>query len=185
MPEKPAEPPVSVQAPEAGATGVALEVVYTKFDGSLHWHHGAALLGEDEHGIWTGCPAGSIGRRGSEPEVIWPQPFVILFPRGAWWTATFNGTPSKVAIYCDITTVPRWRDGQVTMVDLDLDVIRLRDGRVLLDDEDEFAEHQVRYSYPGEVVTQAERSAAWLMDAVGQGAPPFSGAHEPWLATVS
>ena len=33
------------------------------------------------------------------------------------------------------------------MVDLDLDVIRMRDGGIL-DDEDEFAEHQVRYGYP-------------------------------------
>ena len=34
------------------------------------------------------------------------------------------------------------------MVDLDLDVIRMRDGRIILDDEDEFEEHQVRYAYP-------------------------------------
>ena len=43
---------------------------------------------------------------------------------------------------------------EVTMVDLDLDVVRLRaDQRVLIVDEDEFAEHQVRYSYPAEVIT--------------------------------
>ncbi|MEV7965086.1 DUF402 domain-containing protein [Sphaerisporangium sp. NPDC088356] len=175
---------MSVQAHGADITGTAVDIVYTKFDGSLHWHHGARLLGEDEHGVWTGCPAGTSGSRGSEPPIVWRQPFVMLFPRDLWWTATFNGMPSKASIYCDITTVPRWRDGQVTMVDLDLDVIRMRDGRVLLDDEDEFAEHQVRYSYPEEVITQAERSAAWLMTAVQDRVPPFSGAHERWLAEV-
>ncbi|MCW2878900.1 MAG: hypothetical protein JWQ95_3000 [Sphaerisporangium sp.] len=176
---------MSADAQGAGLTGVAVDVVYTKYDGSLHWHHTARLLGEDEHGVWTGCPAGSTGRRGSERPIVWRQPFVMVFPRDAWWTAVFNGHPSKTAIYCDITTVPQWRDGRVTMVDLDLDVIRMRDGRVLLDDEDEFAEHQVRYSYPGEVVTLAERSAAWLMAAVRDGMAAFSGVHESWLAQVT
>ncbi|WP_180935649.1 DUF402 domain-containing protein [Nocardioides ungokensis] len=33
-------------------------------------------------------------------------------------------------------------------VDLDLDVVRGRTGRVWIDDEDEFAEHRVRFGYP-------------------------------------
>ncbi|WP_214412984.1 DUF402 domain-containing protein [Sphaerisporangium fuscum] len=176
---------MSVHSRTAGVTGAAIEVRYTKFDGSLHWHHSAKVLGEDEHGVWTGSPAGTSGRRGSEPPIVWSNPFVMLFPRDAWWTAVFNGLPSKAAIYCDITTVPQWRDGHVTMVDLDLDVLRMRDGRVLLDDEDEFAEHRVRYSYPAEVVTEAERSAAWLMEAVAGHRQPFSGAHERWLAEIT
>ncbi|MDH2425186.1 DUF402 domain-containing protein [Sphaerisporangium sp. TRM90804] len=167
-----------------GVTGAAIQVVFTKYDGSLHWHHGARLLGEDEHGVWAGCPAGTSGRRGFEPPVVWRQPFVMLFPRDAWWTACFNGEPEETAIYCDVATVPRWRDGQVTMVDLDLDVLLLRSGRLFVDDEDEFAEHRVRYCYPGDVVARAERSAAWLMSAVGRGAAPFGGGHQPWLSQV-
>ncbi|MFC4584580.1 DUF402 domain-containing protein [Sphaerisporangium corydalis] len=175
---------MNAEAPAGGVTGATIDVVYTKFDGSLHWHHGASLLGEDEHGVWTGCRARSSARRGSEPPVVWRHPFVMLFPRDAWWTASFNGRPSKLEIYCDITTVPRWGDGGVTMVDLDLDVIRMRDGRVLLDDEDEFAEHRVRYSYPQDVVEQAERSAGWLMAAVRARAAPFSGVHRTWMTHV-
>lgn len=36
------------------------------------------------------------------------------------------------------------------MVDLDLDVVRRFDGSAEILDEDEFAEHQVRYGYPPE-----------------------------------
>ena len=48
-----------------------VRVVYRKFDGSLHWHHPGRYLGEDEYGRWVGCEAGTIGRRGYEPEVVW------------------------------------------------------------------------------------------------------------------
>ncbi|MEZ0072328.1 DUF402 domain-containing protein [Planotetraspora sp. GP83] len=162
-----------------------VRVVYRKYGGSLHWNHPGRLLGEDEHGSWVGCSAGTVGQRGHEPPVVWEMPFVMLFPRDQWWTATFNADGHETAIYCDVTTVPVWQGGEVTMVDLDLDVLRFKDGRLHLDDEDEFAEHQVLYAYPDEVISQAERSAAWLMDAVGRASGPFGGAHDHWLSLVS
>ncbi|MFC6087010.1 DUF402 domain-containing protein [Sphaerisporangium aureirubrum] len=185
MPETGAELPVTADASPSGVTGTTVKVAYTKYDGSLHWYHDALLLGEDEHGVWTGCPPGTPGRRGTEVSLVWEHAFVLLFPRDAWFTANFNAEPQPMEIYCDITTVPQWSDGRVTMVDLDLDVLRLRDGRVLLDDADEFAEHRVRYGYPPDVAAEAERAAAWLMDAVRERRPPFDGAHERWLAEVS
>ena len=159
-------------------------VVYRKYDGGLHWNFPGWLLGEDEHGRWVGCAPDTTAHRGAEVAAVWDVASVLLFPRDAWWTASFNAEPHKTAIYCDISSVPEWRDGMVTMIDLDLDVIRRRDGTVFVDDEDEFAEHQVRYAYPPDVVAGAERSAAWLLDAVTQRSGPFGGAHESWLAQV-
>lgn len=162
-----------------------IRVVYTKYDGSTHWHHAALRLGEDEHGVWAGCPAGSPLRRGHEAPVIFPDPFVMVFPRDAWWTGSFNAAPNKTEIYCDVTTVPRWPDATtVTMVDLDLDVIRRRGGRIFLDDEDEFAEHQARYGYPADVVDHARASADRLMRAVADRAEPFADGYRPWLALL-
>lgn len=163
-----------------------VRVVYTKYDGSLHWNHPALRLGEDEHGVWLGCPTGTAMRRGSESPVVFGHPFVLLIPRDSWWTACFNAEPNKTEIYCDITTVPRWPDaGTVTMVDLDLDVIRRRSGRIFLDDEDEFAEHQVRYGYPADVIDSARRSADRLMTAVTSRAEPFADAHRDWIKRLS
>ena len=163
-----------------------MRVVYTKFDGSLHWHQTMHYLGKDEHGIWLGAPPGTSIRRGSEPPITMEQAFVGLIPAGQWWTATFNGEPAATEIYCDIGTPPRWPDpAEVTMVDLDLDVLRLRaDQRVLLDDEDEFAVHQVRYRYPADVISNAEAAAAWLLDAVSAKAEPFGAAYRRWLDMV-
>src|SRR5690606_10713315 len=33
-----------------------VRVVYRKYDGALHWHQQGQWLGEDEHGVWVGCP---------------------------------------------------------------------------------------------------------------------------------
>ncbi|MDI5964195.1 DUF402 domain-containing protein [Streptantibioticus silvisoli] len=163
----------------------SIRVEFTKYDGSLHWHHTARLLGEDVHGVWAGCPAGASMRRGQEPPVVFPQAFVMLFPRDGWWTASFNAAPHKTEVYCDIATVPSWpAPDTVTMVDLDLDVIRKRNGRIYLDDEDEFDEHRVRYAYPPQVVSAARASAERLLKAVRVNAEPFATVSRDWLARV-
>jgi protein associated with RNAse G/E len=111
---------------------------------------------------------------------------VQLIPSDQWWTAVFNDPPSGAEVYCDISTPPRWVSADfVTMVDLDLDVVRVRhDGRVFVDDEDEFALHQVRYGYPPDVIAAAEDAAAWLFAAVSAGAEPFGLAAQVWLDKV-
>lgn len=123
-------------------------------------------------------------RKGDGPIVVLDYASLMLFPRGAWWT--FNDAPAQTEIYCDVTTPVRWSSAsEVTMVDLDLDVLRKRDGTVLLDDEDEFAEHQVKYGYPPDVVSEAENSAAWLKDALANGREPFTTVYRSYLALLT
>ncbi|GAB3968202.1 hypothetical protein GCM10027615_19500 [Plantactinospora veratri] len=57
-------------------------------------------------------------------------------------------------------------------------------GVVELRDEDEFAEHRVRFGYPEETVTQARAAAEWLHVALGDGTEPFASAYRKWLALV-
>ncbi|HEY3009136.1 MAG TPA: DUF402 domain-containing protein [Micromonosporaceae bacterium] len=164
-----------------------VRVVYRKFDGALHWHLSMRWLGEDDHGTWVGLEPGGTMRKGDGPDVPIPHAHVGLFPRNRWWTAWFNAEPDPIAVYCDVTTPPRWPSAsEVTMIDLDLDVSRWRDtGAVRVLDEDEFAEHQARYGYPDGVVAQAERTARWLLAAVSDGDEPFATAYRPWLAHVA
>jgi uncharacterized protein len=163
-----------------------VRVVYRKYDGSLHWHLTMRYLGEDEHGVWVGAAPGNTMRKGDGPVVSIPHANLGLFPRGAWWTAWFNGEPDRVDIYCDITTPPQWPSpDEVTMIDLDLDVCRKRvDGSVHLLDEDEFEAHQRLYAYPQEVVAESVRAAELLREAISQGAEPFGDAYRSWFARV-
>lgn len=162
-----------------------IRVVYRKYDGSLHWHMELGRLGTDEHGTWLGAPPGSQGQRGSEDPVTFPEAYVLLIPASGGWTLACYTEPCWTELYIDITTQPEWTAvDQVEMVDLDLDVIRRFDGSAEILDEDEFAEHQVRYGYPPEVISDAGQAASALLAAVTNGSEPFGRVCRRRLATV-
>jgi protein associated with RNAse G/E len=70
------------------------------------------------------------------------------------------------------------------VVDLDIDVIRYRDGRVEVEDEDEFAQHRDELGYPPEIVAGALAGAAELRAALAHGEEPFASHYLTWLARV-
>jgi uncharacterized protein len=159
---------------------VAVEMRFTKWGGKLHWHYPVVPLGRDRHGWWLGGPEGSFFQRGEEPPIPRPQDYVMLVPADGDWIATWLATGDD-EIYVDVTTRPVTSDSLIEAVDLDLDVIRRRNGRVDLVDEDEFAEHQVLLGYPPEVIARAEATADDLLARLTAGAEPFGRAGHDWL----
>ncbi|MFI5736559.1 DUF402 domain-containing protein [Kribbella sp. NPDC051587] len=163
--------------------GRDVRVVYRKYDESLHWHQWLEWLGDDEYGVWLGGRVGAVSQRGAGLKLTAKEAHVQLFPRDQWFTAIFNDAPRMTEIYCDITTPVEFFEDRVTMIDLDLDVIKRRDGTVLVDDEDEFAAHQVKYNYPPEVIAQAQASCDWLVQAVAND-EPFTTVYKTYLDMV-
>lgn len=161
-----------------------MRVEFTKWDGRLHWHFDLDPLGEDEHGLWLAGRPGCRLQRGAEPPQLEVHGFACLVPHQGRWIAYFNASQDP-EIYIDVTDEPIRGDGFVGAIDLDLDVLRWRDGRVTIDDEDEFAEHQVRFGYPAEVITATEMTAHTLVDRVTSRTEPFDRAAERWLALVT
>jgi len=161
-----------------GMNEVRLE--FRKYDGSLHWFQSTRLVGEDQYGVWLGAPVGGTWRRGDGRTYTNRQAQVLLCSPDRWWTATFNDAPAHTEIYVDMSTPAMISDGLVTAVDLDLDVRRFRDGSVRLEDEDEFADHQVRYAYPPAVI-DAARAAADGVAAKITTAEPFTSAYKVYL----
>lgn len=97
-----------------------------------------------------------------------------------------NAAPQDPEIYIDVCTTARWvADDRVEMVDLDLDVVRRRDGSVELLDEDEFVDHSARFAYPPRIVAGARTTAAELMLAVEQRVEPFGSAAVRWLGALA
>jgi hypothetical protein len=158
-------------------------VVARKWPDRPHWEFDGVLLGADEHGHWVGAPPGTPMRRpGASFVTGWRQ--VSVFPRSSGFVATFYSPPGSAPCetYVDITTVPVWDDDSVTAVDLDLDVVRGWSGRVWVDDEDEFADHRVRWAYPDDLVLGATGSCAAVQEAMAAGRPPYDGLTPgPWF----
>ena len=166
--------------------GDPLHVAMTKWGDRPHWEFDGLWLGADDLGDWVGTPAGVRHHRPGF-EFVSEVDTVTLFPRERWWAATFHAPGIWCRSYVDITTPATVTAGRVTCVDLDLDVVLLspeQGGTWYVDDEDEFAEHQVAYGYPAEVVAAAEasRDEVWAAATTGTGA--FDGRAARWLGAL-
>lgn len=165
-------------------------MVFGKWGGRAHWEFDALHLGADQHGTWLGVPPGTLMTRpGVEFRTAVAQ--VVLVPEAAYVASFYApGTggragPNPCEVYVDISTVPVLEPGRVRMVDLDLDVVRGWTGRVWVDDEDEFADHRVRFGYPDEVVALASESCTDVHRAVVDAEAPFDGpTAQRWFAAL-
>lgn len=63
---------------------------------------------------------------------------IHLIPKSGWWTAAWCAKQEWVSV--DICSPPKLIDGEWYYTDLELDPILFPDGRVIVEDEDEFAE---------------------------------------------
>jgi hypothetical protein len=166
------------------APGDPIRVELTKWGDRPHWEFDGVFLGTDEHGDWVGFTAGTLMARPGM-EVRPPNHQVGLVPMGGEaFLATFHGAGGDKRTYVDMTSVPRWDDSVVRAIDLDLDVIEELDGTVFVDDEDEFAEHQVLFGYPREVIALAEATRDTVLAAVTSRRAPFDGSAQRWLALL-
>lgn len=157
-----------------------MRVEYTKWDGRRHWHFDLDHLGEDDHGLWLAARKGCRLQRGDEPPIVEQKGSVCLVPRAGDWIAYFIAS-GDVEIYIDVTNTPQRSDEKIEAIDMDLDVVRWRDGRVLIDDEDEFEEHRELFGYPPEAVEAARATTSLLVGHVTSRAEPFDLAAAHWL----
>ena len=159
------------------------QVEFRKWPERLHWHYPVQDLGEDTHGRWSCVSAGTILRRGDGRREITTGPSALLYSEETWWSASFNcNREQPCEVYVDIATPAVFDDGIVRLFDLDIDVVRLWDGRVELWDQDEFAENRVAYGYPEELVLGAERAMREVRDLVESRIEPFDTVGDAWLA---
>ena len=155
---------------------------FQKWPDQLHWHFDMERLDEDEHGVWLAAPAGTTGRRGADPPKTFKGAFIGLVPRDEWWTVVWNAE-GRYLTYVDIATPPIWNGDTVTMFDLDLDVLQLRESRAVeVHDEDEFLDHQVQYGYPPHLVDGARSATDRVIAQIQSGAEPFASAGPDRLA---
>jgi uncharacterized protein len=166
----------------------AVDLVLRKFDGRPHRQVTARLLGEDSYGTWLATPRGTVVRYhyGRRPTGKTKVDAVRLVAADRWWMAMFLAEPSAREVYADVITPPRWTGpAEITVVDLDIDLVRYRpDGRVEVEDEDEFAEHRATMGYPPEIVDGALGGAAELRTALSRDEEPFATHYREWLARV-
>lgn len=154
----------------------------TKYDGSLHYQYSTRLVREDPDlllvYVGPGTPIKSY--RGA----MYATHHSLQF---YWSDRQYNLHVSWYADwrprlhYINVATPATWADGTIHFIDLDLDVIwRAQTDEVILDDEDEFALHQVRFGYPPALIEECLRSSATVIDLIARRVYPFDGSMYAW-----
>ncbi len=156
-----------------------------KWPAASHYGHAGWVLGEDHHGLWLGLGVGSPVYRGEELLFHGTSGGLMLVPPTDGWLAWFPEF-GEFELYVDIVSGTTRTETSVTMVDLDLDVIRRRDGSVELLDVDEFEANRIELGYPDHLVEHAGRVAAQVLTAVHAGEEPFAGAAaREWMTRLN
>lgn len=153
---------------------------FLKYPDTPHWRLDTLWLGEDEHGIWLVGPVGNTLQKGALPPEIMEVRSVHLVKPNAWWLASYHPTHPDVEFFVDAVLPARVESAGATAVDLDLDVLRLRDGTVYVDDEDEFEAHRVELGYPDDWVPAVRGAMAWVAESGAVGREPFGDICRRW-----
>lgn len=159
-----------------------MDYLTEKWGGAPHKRGPLKPLGQDRHGSWFWGAAGRRIQLGEHGFFVTEQDAVLLIPDDEWWTCAWWIGHPEVELYVDICTPAHWEDGRISHVDMDLDVIRFLDGRVVIDDRDEFEVHRMEYGYPQEIVEAAESAADTVFALISRNESPFDGfAARDWV----
>ena len=154
----------------------------TKYDGSLHYRYATTLVREDANLLMLYMAPGTSveSYRGGgiaeqhHLQLYWSdRPYNLHVSWYADWRSRMH--------YVNIATPAVWSADRLSFIDLDLDVIwRSGTDEVILDDEDEFALHQVRYGYPSDLIERSRRASDEVRQLIAQRSYPFDGSLHAW-----
>lgn len=151
-----------------------------------HYEYDATHLGDDEHGSWYFAPPGNEIRRAGQVLFLSEHLSLYLVPEDRPWMVWYGDNPAfDFDVYVDVGTVPVRLPGRITMVDLDLVVVRRSSGAVDVLDEDELVSNAAKYGYPPELSLHAEGVAADVVSLIEAGVEPFATASEAWRRRAS
>lgn len=161
--------------------GSFVAIEYTKWPSRLHYSYRMRALGEDDHGVWGSCDPGEEVHKAGKPAFIRETSLLFLIPRAGLWSASwYPPSEQRLEVYIDINSQPIWTADSVSMIDLDFDVLRHRNGTVELLDEDEFDDQRITYDYPPDLVSLAREAAENMLSLAQRPAEPFDQAWRHW-----
>jgi hypothetical protein len=129
-------------------------------------------LGATVAGRWLFVKVGTAVERPHGRGYNHPCDAVALIPSGCLWTATWLAGWDPT-LHVDLAQVTRNEAGHVRTVDLDVDVVRHRDGRVATLDLDEFDENRRMLEYPTPLIESVIAEERRLAHALRRRDPPF------------
>lgn len=148
-----------------------------KFGGLLHYEWQAEIVQQTEQYVMVLCQANRTfihHTKGTTFTIPYPSLEVFYFDQ--WYTAAISfQAEERLMYYCNIAMPVKLQNDVLSFVDLDLDYLKEPDEDWKVVDREEFERHQQQYSYPAELVEQAEQGLQTLQQVVASGQFPFDG----------
>lgn len=140
--------------------------------------HPVEVLGEDDHGLWVGSPAGAQFVNGDGSVWVADVDSVACLTSSVAWNSWFLAEPRR-NLYLDIFHSAGWAGARYEFVDLDLDVYGLDLLEIV--DIEELELHTELYGYPPELVEEAWTRATEARRVAESGAEPYRSVGWAWL----
>ncbi len=166
----------AVEGP-AAAEAILIRKQYRHPTRSMLW--GAYLLGADATGTWLFSPAGTRYRAEQDGGVLYDdapkQNTLHLSPRDAWYFARWD---DERVLYIDAARPTEVLGREWRYEDLYLDLYKRGDGRMIIDDEDEFVAAITAGHLTSEEAAETRSAVEDALRAVEALAEPFD--EMPW-----
>lgn len=158
-----------------------MQVHSTKYDGSLHYRYAMSVVRREPNLLVSYTAPGTAveSYRGS---MVASRHSLSFYWTERPYNLTINWTIDwrPLSHYINVATPATWDDSTIHFIDLDLDVIWRHDNTIILDDEDEFELHRVRFGYPNDLITESWRSRDEVQDLITRRIYPFDGSLYEW-----
>ncbi len=129
------------------------------------------LLGADQYGHWLGIVAGSLWHASNGQQGSFEHSFVKLITHDAYWSACFNLSGKLIDV--DIVMPNMWNDQLVEEIDLEIDLLKLDDGRLEIRDQAEFAAVCQTWPMPPSIVDQVHATTTEIYQQLHDQVEPF------------
>lgn len=100
-------------------------------------------------------------------------PAVCFFLPDQWYNVVALLKPSGVQFYCNVASPPEDRNGVLTYIDYDIDIVLQPNGQMDILDLDEYNEHKIKYRYEHTVQRSIEHGFVSLKQHIQARRPPF------------
>lgn len=138
------------------------------------------LIGTDQFGHWLGIIAGSVWQHCNGQQGTFEQSFVKLIPYNAYWSACFNCSGKLIDV--DIVLPHIWANQLIEEVDLEIDLLKMDDGRLEIRDQAEFAVVFQQWPMLTSLIDQVHATTTQIYQQLATEAEPFKRVGVQWLA---
>jgi len=162
-----------------------IKIQSMKYGNHLHYEWETTLLEKTDSYIFVLGHKGRKLNHYTKGQVFTVDNWTIeFFPLDAWFTVSADVIDGELKqYYCNICEPPQFAGDLVTFVDLDIDLV-YRNGQWMVVDEEEFADHALKFSYPPELIKRVRMEQQGLEQRIKQGRFPFDGAIERWMEWI-